>query len=206
MRSSESANITQISTWPPKVMRSGKIKNAAIASSHGNASGHWNLCRLTRYSAARSRAAIRSLLLVSLAAIKPRRLDQKHRDRNRVDEKPAGIGQQVFSGRVEYAEYKSGQQRALEAAKPADRDHNQEQHEIDHREAGREAEQLNREPAAKRCQPGADRESDREQQIDIDADRFRHASVVDRRPDLGADIGALEAVPKHRDQEEADRN
>ena len=61
-------------------------------------------------------------------------------------------------------------------------------------------EQLNGKPAAERGQPAADREREGEQQIDIDADRLRHAPVVDRGADLGADIGALEAVPERGDQ------
>ena len=75
-----------------------------------------------------------------------------------------------------------------------------------HREARRQAEQLDGEPAAERGQPRADREGEREQQIDIDADRFRHAPVVDRGADLGADIGALERVPEHGDQHGAEHD
>src|SRR5476649_2310525 len=93
-------------TWLPKVMRSGKMKKAAMATSHGSTSAGLKRWRRSRYSAARSRACLRSAatVTVSLAAIEPRRLDQQHNHGDRVDEKAAGIRQQIFSGGVEYAE------------------------------------------------------------------------------------------------------
>ena len=52
-------------------------------------------------------------------------------------------------------------------------------------------------PAAERSKARADREGQREQPVDIDADRFRHAPVVHRGADLRADIRALECIPEH---------
>src|SRR5665213_4300943 len=206
MRSSESANITQISTWPPKVMRSGNRKNAAIASSHGTASGHWKRCRRTRYAAPRSRASMRAGFLPSLAAIKPRRFDEQHQHGDGVDKKSTGIRVQIFSGGIDNAKHEGRQQRALQAAEAADRDHDQKQHEIDHGETWREAEQLDGEPAAECCQPRADRECKREQTVDVDANRLRHAPVIDRGSDFGADIRLLEDVPEHGNEKETDRD
>src|SRR6478736_5519423 len=142
MRSSESANIAITSTWLPKVMRSGKIKSTAMAASHGSVSARRKRWRLSRYSAARSRASERvAEVMASLAAIEPRRLDQKNGNRHRVDEKSTGIGEQILSGRIEHAEHERRQQRALQAAQPADRDHDQEQHKVENSKAWREAEQ-----------------------------------------------------------------
>src|SRR6187551_388387 len=142
-----------------------------MAASHGSVSARRKRWRLSRYSAARSRASERvAEVMASLAAIEPRRLDQKNGNRHRVDEKSTGIGEQILSGRIE------------------------------------EAEQLDGEPAAERGKPRPYREGQREQAVDIDADRFRHAPVVNSGTDLGADIGALECVPEHDDEHDAERD
>src|SRR5690242_13497258 len=130
--------MTMISTWLPKVMRSGTMKNAAIATSHGSASAVRKRWRLSKYSAARSRACPR-LIMASLAAIEPCRFHQEDGHGNRVDEKSAGVREQIFSGGVEDAQHQRGEQRAFQAAQSPDRDDNQEQHEIKHRKTGREA-------------------------------------------------------------------
>src|ERR1017187_1289002 len=151
MRSSESANSTMISTWPPKVMRSGNMKKAATAITHGSASGQRKRWRRNKYSAARSRdwwraalvmACALSALLLSLAAIEPRRLHEQHQNRDGVDEEAAGICQQIFSGSIENPEHQRGEQRAFQTAKPADHDHDQKQHEIEHGKARAQAEEL----------------------------------------------------------------
>src|SRR5262245_12736815 len=119
--------MTMISTWLPKVMRSGKMKKAAMAISQGSASATRKRCRRSRYSAARSRARSRPVAsMVSLAAIEPRGLDQEDSDRDGIDEKAAGIGEQIFSTSVEHAEHQRGEQRAFQAAQSADCDDNQE--------------------------------------------------------------------------------
>ena len=46
----------------------------------------------------------------------------------------------------------------------------------------------------------------REQPIDVDAERFRHAAVVDRGADLRADARALEAEPEPEHDHDADRD
>src|SRR4029078_9204027 len=112
-----------------------------MAASHGSVSARRRRWRVSRYSAARSRASERVAgVMVSLAAIEPRRLDQKNGNRHRIDEKPPGIGEQVFTSRVENADHERGHQRAFQAAETSDRDHDQEQHEIENGKAGRETE------------------------------------------------------------------
>src|SRR5581483_5364710 len=134
--------------------------------------------------------------MVSLAAIEPRRFNEKDSDRHRVDKKAACIGEQIFSGSVEDTENKRGEQSALQATKPSDRDHDQEQHEVENGKARREPEQLDGKAAAERGKPGPHREGEREQPVDINTDRLRHPAVVDSRADSGADIRALERIPE----------
>src|SRR4249920_1533407 len=119
-------------------MRSGKTKKTPIATSQGNASVKRKRWRLSKYSAARSRACPRLIALVmSLAAIEPRGLDQENKDSNRINKKPAGVGEQIFAGRIEDAEHQRRQQSSFETAQPANGDDDQEQHEVKHRETGR---------------------------------------------------------------------
>ena len=89
--------------------------------------------------------------------------------------------------------------------KPTDRHHDQEQHQIKHRKTWREAEQLNCKAAAERGKTGSDGKSQREQPVDIDADRFRHAPIVDGGADLRANIRSLERVPEDGDKHGAER-
>src|SRR5690348_15847794 len=91
----------------------------------------------------------------SVSAIEPRRLDEQDQDRDRIDEEAAGAGKLVLAGGVAQAEQDRGDERALEAAEPAAGDHQQEEHEVEHREARREPEQLDRQPAAERRKPAA---------------------------------------------------
>src|SRR6185437_6252391 len=163
MRSSESANIAMIRTWLPNVMRSGKTKKAATAISQGSASAGRKRWRRSRKSAARSRAWPRSIrAVVSLAAIETCRLDQKDRNSDRIDEKTAGIGEQIFPGRVEHAQHQCRKQRALQAAQAADRHHDQEQHQVKHRKTRRQPKQLDCKAAPKRCEARSDGEGQRE--------------------------------------------
>src|SRR5581483_8740938 len=214
MRSSESANMIAISTWMPKVMRSGKTKNAAMMSSHGTASAQCQLARRTMKASARSRygkAAAPTRIAVartvtSLSAIKAFRLDQEDEHGQRIDEEAAGIRIDVFAANIEDTEQHGREQRSLEAAKPANRDNDQKEHEIEHGEARCESEGLDGEATAERGEPAADGKGRGEQTIDIDADRLRHAPIVDSSPDLGADIRALEAVPEDGDEDGADND
>src|SRR6185312_13136992 len=105
--------------------------------------------------------------------------DQEDEDRDRIDEETAGVRHQVFSAGVDDTEHERRQQRAPQAAEAPDGHHNQEQHEIKEREIRVEPEQLDRESTAERRESGAEGEGQREQAIDIDAYRFRHAAVVD---------------------------
>src|SRR5947209_7234267 len=130
MRSSDSANSTISSTWLPNAMRSGNSQNAASASSQGNASATPNRWRRAMKATARARESAMGCAAaaaeVSVAAIEPRRLDQQDEDRDRVDEEAAGARIQVLAGGVADAEQDRGRERALEAAEPAARDHQQE--------------------------------------------------------------------------------
>src|ERR1700751_959276 len=155
MRSSESANRIMISAWLPSIMRSGKMKNAASAISHGSASIGRRRWRAARKRAARSRACGsatapgRSLS----AAIEPCRFDQQNYNRDCVDEEAAGVGIQIFAGGVANAEHERGNQRAPQSPGAAHRHHQQEEHEVENGKARREAEQLDRQPAAERRKP-----------------------------------------------------
>src|SRR5262249_35649479 len=144
--------------------------------------------------------------VVSLAAIEPRRLYEKNDDSHRVDEKTARIGQQVFPTGVEYAENQRSEQCSLQTAKAPDGHNDQEQNEIKHRKAWRETKQLNRKAAAESSETGADGESQREQAIDVDADRFSHTPVIDGGANLCANVRALECVPEDRDKHGAEDN
>src|SRR5262245_38021666 len=122
-----------------------------MAASHGSVSARRKRCRLSRYSAARSRASERlAVPMVSLAAIEPRRLDQKDSDSHRIDEKPTGIREQIFPARVEHTDDECCHQRALQAAETADRDHDQEQHKVENGKARRQTEQLDGKSPAER--------------------------------------------------------
>src|SRR5262245_31439459 len=112
-------------------------------------------------------AGVAAVADVSVAAIEPRRLDQQDRDRDRVDEEASSPGKFVLAGGVDHAEQDRGGERALEAAEAAAGDHQQKEHEVEHREARGEPEQLDREPAAERREPAADREGEREQPVDV---------------------------------------
>src|ERR1700736_2198291 len=153
MRSSESANSTITSTWLPKVRRSGNSQKAASASPQGSASHICRRWRSAKKATARARAdalgpsGAELVASASVTAVKPRRLDQQDQHRQRVDEKTAGVGEHVFARGVADAEEDCGHQRALEAAESADRHHQQEEHEIEHRKARGEAEELDRKPA-----------------------------------------------------------
>src|SRR5579883_3672987 len=178
-----------------------------MASSQGNTSQTRTRWRVARYAIAGARAADgAAAAIVSLAAIKPRRPDEQDHHRDRVDEKAAGPRIDILAAGIADAEQDGGDQRALQAAEAAHRDDQQEEHEVEHGEARREPEQLDREAAAERRKAAADREGEREQAIDIDADRLGHAPIVDRGADAGADIGALEGVPQDGHQGGADRD
>src|SRR5262249_7928770 len=100
-------------------MRSGKMKKTAIAISHGNASAGRKRWRPTRSAAARSRACPRLVgLMMPPAAIDPPRLDQQDGHSHRIDEKPAGIREQIFPSGIENAEHQRSKQCALQTAEP----------------------------------------------------------------------------------------
>src|SRR5262249_61366298 len=100
------------------------------------------------------------------------RPDKRAQSPDGEDVEAAGPRIAVLAGGVAAAEQDRGEQRALEAAEPADRDDEQEEHEVEHREARREPEQIDREPAAERREPAAARKGQPQQTDHLDAARL----------------------------------
>ena len=113
-------------------------------------------------------------------------------------------GKYFFSVKSTHADDQRRVEHAGDAAEPADRDDDQEHHQVFERILRIEAEKLGAEPAAERGHAAAEREGDGEQPRDVDAERFRHAAVVDRGADLRAHAGALEAEPQAEHDDAAD--
>ena len=124
----------------------------------------------------------------------------------RVDEHGAALRQVFLQREVEHADDQRRIEHAGDAAEPADRDDDQEHHQIFQRILRIEAEELGAEPAAERRHAAAEGEGDGEQPRDVDAERFRHAPVVDRGADLRAHAGALEAEPQAEHDDDADHD
>src|ERR1700691_2206563 len=171
-----------------------------MAMSHGNASAIRKRSRRTRKEAARLRPAAMSPAArdgaVLFASIETGGPNEQNQHGHRVNREAAGVREKVFAGRVADSENQCPRERSPHAARAAHRDDKHKKHQINNSKARRKAEQLNGEPAAKRGESAADRECQREKTVDIDPDRLRHAPVVDRAANLGADIGSLEAVPE----------
>src|SRR5277367_2722527 len=179
-----------------------------MARSHGNASATRKRSRRAKNSMARLRSVAITLpagdargLFASIESCGP---DQQDQDGDRVNREAAGVGKKIFACGIANAEDERRGERSPHAARAADSNNKQKEHKIDDSETRRQAKKLNREPAAERSQAAADRKRKREQAVDIDPDRLRHASVVDRSANLGADIGSLEAVPENADECGAD--
>ncbi len=66
------------------------------------------------------------------------------------------------------------------------------------REGGIEADDLDRERAAETGEPAAEREGDREDALDVDAEAARHALVVDGGAHLGAEARVFERQHQQR--------
>src|SRR5271154_281046 len=141
-----------------------------------------------------------------LASIEPCGLYEQDQHRDGIDGEASRVGEQIFASSIANAEDESAGQCAPHAAGAADRNDQQEKHQINDSEARRQSKELDGKATAKRGQSTADGKCEREQTIDINADRLRHASVVDRGADFSADTGALEAVPKRRNQRGADHD
>ena len=90
-----------------------------------------------------------------------------------------------------------------DAAEPADRDHDQEIDQLSERIARNDRKELGAERAAERGEPAAEREGEVNSRDGIDADRLRHAQIVDGGADLRAEAGALEPEPQRRHQHRA---
>ena len=134
---------------------------------------------------------------------------QQQQDGQRENEQRAALRQVELEREVEHADQERREEHAGDLAEPADRDHDQEIDQVFERVLRIEAEELGAEPAAERRHPAAEGEGEGEQPIDIDADRFGHAAVVDGGADLGADPGALESEPQperddHPDHDQED--
>src|SRR6185436_7596209 len=162
-----------------------------MAASHGSVSARRKRWRLSRYSAARSRASERvAEVMASLAAIEPRRLDQKNGNRHRVDEKSTGIGEQILSGRIEHAEHERRQQRALQAAQPAERD-----------QKGPIAREITESEVDVALQPVGQRHRFRNRPVEISRGGDRHKGKTDGEQHLlevgGSIESAIEAALEH---------
>src|SRR3984893_13493925 len=142
----------------------------------------------------------------SLTAIESRRSDEQDDNGQRVDEESAGLGIEVLTADIENPQQDRRDKRALETAEPAHRYNDEKKYQIDHGEARRQPKSLDCEPAAECRQAASQREGQGKQPIDIDADRLRHATIIEGGANLGADIGALEAVPENGDQHGTDED
>src|SRR5262249_59635346 len=111
-------------------------------------------------------------------------------------EESAALRQVLLKHKVEPADQQRGEENAGHPAEAAEGDHDQEVDQILERIWGIEAEEFGTEPAAERRHAAAERERDREQTADIDAERLGHPPVVDCGADLRAHAGALEAEPQ----------
>jgi hypothetical protein len=94
----------------------------------------------------------------------------------------------------------------------ADRHRDQEIHPIFERVLRIDAQKLGTEPAADRRHAAAECERDREQPIDIDAERCRHAAVIDRgawpiaaRTNRASSRSAVAAAQKAQEEQERTR-
>src|SRR3984957_19620978 len=131
----------------------------------------------------------RSRLFLSKQSL---RSPQQQQDGERIDENGAALGQIEFQYEIEHAQDQRGVIDAHHAAEPADRHRDQEIHQIFERVLRIEPQKFGAQPAADSGHAAAERKGDGEQPVDIDAERFRHAAVVDGGANLGANAGALE--------------
>src|SRR5262249_31839192 len=97
-----------------------------------------------------------------VSAIDPRGLHQEDQHGNRINKEAAGVGIKVLATGIEDSEHDGRDQRTFEAAETTHRNHKQKEHEIDHREARGQSEQLDRQTAAERRQSTADCKGQRE--------------------------------------------
>ena len=137
-------------------------------------------------------AAATLTLFPSKQALRPPQQDQ---NREHVNEDGAALGQIELQHEVEHAKKQRGVIDADHAAEPADRHRDQKIDQIFERILWIEAEKLGAKTAAESRHAAAESECDGEQPVDIDAERFRHAAVIDGGADLRADPRALESEP-----------
>src|SRR5579863_3469768 len=115
-----------IRVWLPNTIWFGKMKNAAMAASHGSASAGRRRLRRTSKRAPRARSAAISPPADDggdlFASIKSRRLEQQDQHRNGIDGEGAGVGEKIFAGGIRHPEHQRAAERAPYAAGAADRD------------------------------------------------------------------------------------
>src|SRR6202035_5681719 len=145
----------------------------------------------------------RSRFFLSKQSLRP---PQQQQDGERIDEDGAAFGQIEFQHEVEHAEDQGRVIDAHHAAEPADRYRDQEIHQVFERVLRIEPQKFGAQAAADSRHAAAEGEGDGEQPVDIDAERFRHAAVVDRGADLGADAGALEGERDAEPDQKADHD
>ena len=113
------------------------------------------------------------------------------------------VRQEIPDHRVGNAEGQRDRQRAADVAHAGDRDDDQEVDQVLVGIARVDRQQVGAEAPAERGQRGSQAEAHREHQVDVDADRFRHLAIVDRRADRCAETRALDPGP---DGEREDRS
>ena len=133
----------------------------------------------------------------------PLRAPQQQGERRHIDEKGAELRDQVLAGEVADAEQQCREEGPADRAEPADGDDDQEVDEVLEGISGIDRQDLGAESAAQRRKRAAEREGQGEEQAGVDAERLRHAAVVDGGADARAEIGALEGEPQRAEDDEA---
>src|SRR6516165_7732197 len=156
----------------------------------------WSLARRERPRCSRrlpSKQAVRS--------------PQQYENGDHVDEYRAALGQIELEDEIECAEEHRGIVNADYAAQSAHRNRNQKINQIFERVLRIQSQKFGAKASAKRRHTAAESKGNRKQAVDIDAERFRHAAVVDGCANLRANASALEREPDgdHNDQSDQDQ-
>src|SRR5439155_15140875 len=111
--------------------------------------------------------------------------------------KGANTGKIIFARHITDSKEARRHERTGDRAEPADSHDNEDVNEVHERKGVIEPYDLDSERAAETRKPAAERKSNREHAIDIDAEATRHALVVDRSPHLRAEAGEFERSDQH---------
>src|SRR5262249_54942542 len=107
----------------------------------------------------------------------PDRPPHQQRHHDEIDQKRAKLGKIIFAGNGVEAERARGGEGAADGAEPADGNHDQDVDEIGEGKCVIEADDLDGKRAAEARKPAAERKSDGEDAVDVDAQPARHALV-----------------------------